>query len=205
MNKIVSVFGFLLIHVISSQSYAACLPSIEGPCNDTPIIDKSELVSAQGDIARWRPELEISYLAGDQDNSLVFLAARLARLRNSFSFAGVEATATFAEANLSSPKEFVHVQGTLSGLVGLPVSLSSTYDLRAMIALGIVFGGAQDVDGDDFDFNEGIVGFQLEPRAVFEIKGVVPRLTPIVSLGYLQTLGSHSGFGAFRLGIGLAF
>lgn len=47
--------------------------------------------------------------------------------------------------------------------------------------------------------------FRLEPRTVFEMKGVVPRLTPIESLGYLQILGSHCELGAFRLGTGLAF
>jgi len=205
LNKIVLAIGVFLLHALSNQGHGACLPSIEGICDDTPTVDASEFVVAQNDKVHWRPELEISYLAGDQDNGRVFITARLARIRNSFSLAGIEATANFAEADLSSSDEFVHVQGTLSGLVGLHVSSSSAYDLRAVVALGIVFGGAQSVDGDDFGYTEGIVGFQLEPRVVFEIKDAVPHITPIVSFGYLQALRNDPDFAAFRLAIGLAF
>jgi hypothetical protein len=195
----------LLIQVALSQSYGACLAGVELTCTDTLVIDVNKLISAKDNESHWQPELEISYMAGDQDNSLVFLSARLVRLQNSFSFAGVEASVTFAEADLSSSSDFIHVQGTLSSLVDLPVSSSSTYSLRATFALGVVFGGAQDADGDDLGYTEGIVGFQVEPRAVFRIKNVLPQLVPIVSLGYLQVLGSHTQFDTFRLGIGVAF
>ncbi len=181
------------------------MPSSKAICDDMPIIDASEFVGAPDDKARWRPELEISYLAGDQDNDRVFFTARIARIHKSFSFAGVEATANFAEADLSSFSEFVHVQGTLSGLVGLAVSSSSTYNLRALLTLGIVFGGVQEADGDSIDFTEGVIGFQLEPRVVFELKGLKSRFTPIVSLGYLQTFRDDPEYGAFRIGVGLAF
>jgi len=182
LNIAVSIVGILALLAIWSESYGACLPTIEGPCDDTPVV------------------------SNNYENDVAFIGAQVSRegIRHGFGF---ELSGNFSRVNDRGYASHEHIQ-VIGGLfLSSRIWSKNSAKIIGQFATGLAFSSRQFVDGDDFDIIEPAVSLYIEPRLVARAHQKYWRLRPSIGIGYIAYVVRDRDveFSAARLHFGFSF